>query len=78
MVPADPSSAAFPLVALLTVRQGSDPVHPAATGAALGAVTLADASPAALGWVGAACVIASLLLMIATTRRARTLSPVAC
>jgi hypothetical protein len=31
------AGAAFPLIALLRVRRGSDPVHPAATGAALGA-----------------------------------------
>lgn len=37
------AAAAFPLVALLTVRQGSDPVHPAATGAALGAACGASA-----------------------------------
>jgi predicted MFS family arabinose efflux permease len=45
-------------------------------GAALGSITLAHASPAALGWVGGACVMASLLLMIGTTKRARPVSPV--
>jgi predicted MFS family arabinose efflux permease len=38
-------------------------------GAVLGSLTLANGSPAALGWVGGTCVIASLLLMIGTTRR---------
>jgi predicted MFS family arabinose efflux permease len=44
-------------------------------GAALGAVTLADASPLALGWVGASCVIAALSLVAVTSRRARSPSP---
>jgi predicted MFS family arabinose efflux permease len=39
------------------------------SGAALGAAALAHGSPAALGWVGAGCVAASLLLMLVTTRR---------
>ncbi len=38
------------------------------SGAAVGAATLAHAPPAALGWVGAGCVTASLLLALATTR----------
>ncbi|MEJ1975151.1 MAG: MFS transporter [Acetobacteraceae bacterium] len=38
-------------------------------GAVLGSVTLAHRSPAALGWVGGICVLASLLLMLGTTRR---------
>lgn len=42
------------------------------SGAALGAATLAHGSPAALGWVGAGCVTAALLLMLATTRRTQT------
>jgi predicted MFS family arabinose efflux permease len=37
-------------------------------GAVLGSATLANSSPAALGWVGGTCIAASLLLMIATTR----------
>jgi predicted MFS family arabinose efflux permease len=40
-------------------------------GAGLGSLTLANGSPAALGWVGGTCVIASLLVMIASTRRTR-------
>ncbi len=46
-------------------------------GAALGALTLADASPLALGWVGASCVAAALSLVAVTGRRARNPSPVA-
>ena len=40
------------------------------TGAALGSLTLANASPLALGWVGASCVAAALSLVLATSRRA--------
>jgi predicted MFS family arabinose efflux permease len=40
------------------------------SGAALGALTLADASPLALGWVGASCVIAALSIVAVTSRRA--------
>jgi predicted MFS family arabinose efflux permease len=47
------------------------------TGAALGSLTLANASPLALGWVGASCVIAALSLALAACRRARSPSPVA-
>ncbi len=43
-------------------------------GAALGSLTLDKASPAALGWVGAACELASLILMIGTTRGDRRLA----
>lgn len=39
-------------------------------GAALGAMTLADASPLALGWVGASCVAAALWLVLAASHRA--------
>jgi predicted MFS family arabinose efflux permease len=44
-------------------------------GAALGSVTLANASPLALGWVGAVCVAAALSLAAVTPRRARCPSP---
>ncbi|HEY8040806.1 MAG TPA: NrsF family protein [Polyangiaceae bacterium] len=37
------AAATFPLLSLLAVRRGSDPVHPAATGAALGAACGASA-----------------------------------
>jgi predicted MFS family arabinose efflux permease len=47
------------------------------SGAALGALTLANASPLALGWVGAICEIAALSLVLAACRRARCPSPVA-
>jgi predicted MFS family arabinose efflux permease len=47
------------------------------TGAALGALTLAEASPLALGWVGACCVAAALSLMLALARRAPSPSPIA-
>jgi predicted MFS family arabinose efflux permease len=47
------------------------------TGAALGSLTLANASPLALGWVGASCVVAALSLELAATRHARSPSPVA-
>jgi len=46
------------------------------SGAALGSLTLANASSLALGWVGAICVIAALSLALAACRRARSLSPV--
>lgn len=46
-------------------------------GAALGALTLASASPLALGWVGATCVVAALSLVLAASRRTRSPSPVA-
>ena len=46
-------------------------------GAALGSLTLANASPLALGWVGASCVAAALSLVLAAGRRARNPSPVA-
>jgi predicted MFS family arabinose efflux permease len=46
------------------------------TGAALGSLTLANASPLALGWVGASCVVAALSLVLAASRRARSPSPV--
>lgn len=45
-------------------------------GAALGALTLANASPLALGWVGASCVAAALSLVVVTSRHARCPSPV--
>jgi predicted MFS family arabinose efflux permease len=47
------------------------------TGAALGALTLADASPQALGWLGASCVAAALWLVLAAGWRARSPSPAA-
>jgi predicted MFS family arabinose efflux permease len=40
-------------------------------GAALGSMTLAKASPLALGWVGASSIVASLLLVLATSRSVR-------
>jgi predicted MFS family arabinose efflux permease len=46
------------------------------TGAALGSLTLANATPLALGWVGASCVAAALSLVAATSRHARCPSPV--
>ncbi len=46
------------------------------SGAALGSLTLANASPLALGWVGAICVTAALSLVLAARPRARSLSPV--
>jgi predicted MFS family arabinose efflux permease len=46
-------------------------------GAGLGALTVANASPLALGFVGASCVFAGLSLVLATSRRAQTPSPVA-
>jgi predicted MFS family arabinose efflux permease len=45
-------------------------------GAALGSLTLANASPLALGWVGAICVVAALSLVLAASRRAPSPSPV--
>jgi len=44
-------------------------------GAALGSVTLALRGVAALGWVGATCVVASLLLFLFTDLRARAPKP---
>jgi predicted MFS family arabinose efflux permease len=46
-------------------------------GAALGSLTLANASPLALGWVGASCVVVALSLALAPSRRARSASAVA-
>jgi predicted MFS family arabinose efflux permease len=43
------------------------------TGAALGSLTLANASPLALGWVGASSVLAALSLAALTSRRGRIL-----
>ena len=43
------------------------------TGAALGSLTLANASPLALGWVGASSVLAALSLAALTRRRGRIL-----
>ena len=40
-------------------------------GAVIGALTLAHGSPADLGWMGSLCVIAALLVMVGTSRRAR-------
>ena len=45
-------------------------------GAALGSLTLANASPLALGFVGASCVAAALSLVLAMSRRAPSPSPV--
>ncbi|SEE67630.1 Predicted arabinose efflux permease, MFS family [Rhizobiales bacterium GAS188] len=45
-------------------------------GAALGSLTLANASPLALGFVGASCVAAALSLVMAMSRRAPSPSPV--
>jgi predicted MFS family arabinose efflux permease len=47
------------------------------TGAALGSLTLASASPLALGWVGASCVAAALSLVLAASPRTPSPSPVA-
>jgi predicted MFS family arabinose efflux permease len=47
------------------------------TGAALGSLTLAIASPLALGWVGASCVVVALCLVLAASRRAPSPSLVA-
>ena len=46
-------------------------------GAALGSLTLANASPLALGWVGASCVVVALCLVLAASRRAPSSSLVA-
>jgi predicted MFS family arabinose efflux permease len=46
------------------------------SGAALGALTVAHASPLALGWVGASCVAAALSVLAVTNRRARCPSPI--
>jgi predicted MFS family arabinose efflux permease len=46
-------------------------------GAAIGSLTLANASPLALGWVGASCVVAALSLVPLARRRAKTPSQVA-
>jgi predicted MFS family arabinose efflux permease len=48
-----------------------------ALGAALGSVTIARSSPAALGFVGAASIVAALLLSYATTRERRAVDGVA-
>jgi predicted MFS family arabinose efflux permease len=45
------------------------------TGAALGSLTLANASPLALGFVGASCVVTALWLVLAANRRQSCLSP---
>jgi predicted MFS family arabinose efflux permease len=45
-------------------------------GAALGSLTLANASPLALGWVGASCVIAALSLTLAAGLRPRSPFPI--
>jgi predicted MFS family arabinose efflux permease len=47
------------------------------TGAALGSLTLTNASPLALGWVGASCVVAALSLVLTASRRTPNPSPVA-
>jgi predicted MFS family arabinose efflux permease len=47
------------------------------TGAALGSLTMANASPLALGWVGASCVLGALALVLATSRHVRSPSPIA-
>jgi predicted MFS family arabinose efflux permease len=44
-------------------------------GAALGSLTLANASPLALGFVGASCVAAALSMVLAVNRRAPSPSP---
>jgi predicted MFS family arabinose efflux permease len=46
-------------------------------GAALGSLTLANASPLALGWVGASCVVAALSLVAVMSGRVEGPSPVA-
>jgi predicted MFS family arabinose efflux permease len=45
-------------------------------GAALGSLTLAKASPLALGWVGASCVLGALALVLTTSRRVQSPSPI--
>jgi predicted MFS family arabinose efflux permease len=47
------------------------------TGAALGSLTMANASPLALGWVGASCVLGALALVLATSRHVRSPLPIA-
>jgi predicted MFS family arabinose efflux permease len=47
------------------------------SGAALGSLTVVHASPLALGWVGASCVIVALSLMAVASRHERCPSPVA-
>jgi predicted MFS family arabinose efflux permease len=47
------------------------------TGAALGSLTIANASPLALGWVGASCVLGALALVLAMSRQVRSPSPIA-
>ncbi len=44
-------------------------------GAALGSLTMANASPLALGWVGASCVVAALSLVLTASRREQRPSP---
>ncbi len=51
------AAAAFPLIALLRLRRGSDPVHPALTGAALGSACGAAAGVMVEQW----CPVASVL-----------------
>ena len=46
-------------------------------GAALGSLTMVSASPLALGWVGASCVLGALALVLATSRHVRSASPIA-
>jgi predicted MFS family arabinose efflux permease len=46
-------------------------------GAAIGSLTVANASPLALGWVGASCVVAALSLVLAASRGAQNPSRVA-
>jgi predicted MFS family arabinose efflux permease len=46
-------------------------------GAALGSLTIASASPLALGWVGASCVLGALALVLATSRHVRSPTPIA-
>jgi predicted MFS family arabinose efflux permease len=45
------------------------------TGAALGSLTLANASPLALGWVGASCVVTALSVVLAVGPRPWNPSP---
>ena len=47
------------------------------SGAALGSLTVVHASPLALGWVGASCVIVALSLVAVASRHERCPSPVA-
>jgi predicted MFS family arabinose efflux permease len=46
-----------------------------ALGAALGSMTIAHSSPAALGFVGASSILAGLVLVFAITRKKRRLRP---